>query len=105
MDGAGKIKRFFFVTLPMTTPYIFYTLIMGMIGSLQRFNGPYVLTGDASGGAGNALQTVEMSIYYTMFQRQRYGVASAMAWILCVIIGVLTLFTFKSNKWVQYGDD
>lgn len=105
LDGAGKIKRFFFVTLPMTTPYIFYNLIMGMIGSLQLFNGPYVLTGDASGGAGNALQTVEMSIYYTMFQRQRYGVASAMAWILCVIIGFLTLFTFKSNKWVQYGDD
>ena len=105
LDGAGKFRQFLNITLPLTTPYIFYNLIMGMISALQLFNGPYILTGDASGGAGNALQTIEMSIYYTMFQRQRYGVASAMAWVLCAVIAAFTLVTFKFNKWVQYGDD
>lgn len=105
LDGASKIRQFFYITLPMTTPYIFYNLMMGMISAMQLFTGPYVLTGDASGGAGNALQTIDMSIYYTMFQRQRYGVASAMAWVLCLIIALLSWIAFKTNKWVHYGDE
>lgn len=105
LDGAGKFKQFLNITLPMTTPYIFYNLMMGMISAMQLFTGPYILTGDASGGAGNALQTIDMSIYYTMFQRQRYGVASAMAWVLCFIIAAFSAVAFKFNKWVQYGDD
>lgn len=105
LDGANKFKQFILITLPLTTPYIFYNLIMGLIGSLQQFNGPYILTGDARGGADNALQTVVMCIYDTMFQKDSSGLACAMAWILCMIIGLLTILVFKSSKWVHYGDE
>ena len=105
LDGANKFTQFVKITLPLTTPYIFYNLIMGMIGALQLFDGPYVLTGDSRGGADNALQTVVMCIYETMFQRDSSGLACAMAWVLCLIVGVLTLIIFRTNRWVHYADE
>lgn len=104
LDGAGAFRSFFNITLPMTTPYIFYNLVTGMIGAMQLFSEPYVLTG-GTGGSGDALRTLCMLIYDTAFPGHSLGAASAMAWILCAIVGVLTLFTFKSNKWVQYADE
>ncbi len=104
LDGAGVFRKFFNVTLPMTTPYIFYNLTMGMITSLQLFNEPYILTG-GTGGTGQALYTLNMFIYDTAFSGLNMGVASAMAWVLCAIVGGLTMITFKSNKWVYYADE
>jgi len=104
IDGAGKIQRFFKITLPLTTPYIFYNLIIGLIGALQLFNQPFVLT-KGGGGDGYALLTVEMLIYNSAFSG-KMGVATAMAWILCLIIAALTGISFLfSNKWVNYADD
>lgn len=104
IDGAGAFTKFINVTLPLTTPYIFYNLVMGIIGSLQLFNSPYILTG-GTGGAEKALMTIEMLIYDTAFQGGEKGAASAMSWVLCAIIAFFTLLTFKSNKWVYYADD
>lgn len=104
IDGAGKLKSFFKITLPLTTPYIFYNLIIGLIGSLQLFNQPFVLT-KGDGGDGYALLTVEMLIYNSAFSG-KMGAATAMAWILCIIIAVLTGLSFLfSGKWVHYSDD
>lgn len=105
IDGASKVVQFFKITIPLTTSYIFYNLIIGMIGALQLFNQPYVLT-KGSGGDGGALFTVEMAIFNTAFRSLKMGAASAMAWILCLIIAVLVGITFKfSNKWVKYADE
>lgn len=104
LDGAGPIRKFFSVTLPMTTPYIFYNLTMGIIGALQLFNEAYVLTG-GTGGSGEALKTLNMLIYGTAFSGLRFGVASAMSWVLCAIVAALTALTFKTNKWVYYEDE
>lgn len=105
IDGANKITKFFKITIPLTTSYIFYNLIIGMIGALQLFNQPYVLTKGA-GGDGGALYTVEMLIFNTAFSSLKMGAASAMAWVLCLIIAVLVGITFKfSNKWVHYADE
>lgn len=105
IDGANKVAQFFKITIPLTTSYIFYNLIIGMIGALQLFNQPYVLTKGA-GGDGGALYTVEMLIFNTAFSSLKMGEASAMAWILCLIIAVLVGITFKfSNKWVHYADE
>ena len=66
IDGANKVTKFFKITIPLTTSYIFYNLIIGMIGALQLFNQPYVLT-KGGGGDGGALLTVEMTIFNTAF--------------------------------------
>ena len=105
IDGANKVTKFFKITIPLTTSYIFYNLIIGMIGALQLFNQPYVLTKGGGGEAG-ALLTVEMVIFNTAFSSLKMGEASAMAWVLCLIIAVLVSIAFKfSNKWVNYADE
>ena len=105
IDGANKVTKFFKITIPLTTSYIFYNLIIGMIGALQLFNQPYVLT-KGGGGDGGALLTVEMVIFNTAFSSLKMGEASAMAWVLCLIIVVLVSIAFKfSNKWVNYADE
>ena len=105
IDGANKVTKFFKITIPLTTSYIFYNLIIGMIGALQLFNQPYVLT-KGGGGDGGALLTVEMTIFNTAFSSLKMGEASAMAWVLCLIIVVLVSIAFKfSNKWVNYADE
>ena len=104
LDGAGVFAKFINITLPLTTPYIFYNLVMGIISALQLFNSPYILTG-GDGGAEKALLTVQMLIYNAAFPGGDKGEASAMAWVLCAIIAILTLLVFRTNKWVHYEDE
>ncbi len=104
IDGARTHHTFFYVTLPLSTPYIFYNLVMGLIGSLQVFGNAYVLTG-GTGGDGNALLFYVMNIYNVAFSSLNFGLASALSWILFLIIGVLTLIVFRTSKWVYYGDE
>ena len=105
LDGANAFQKFYKITVPMSTPYIFYNLTMGIIGALQLFNQPYILTG-GTGGDGDALKTLNMYIYETAFSGLKMGVASAMAWVLCALVALLTGLTFLSNKkWVYYADE
>ena len=104
LDGANRLQCLTNITLPMSTPYIFYNLVMGIIGSLQVFANAYVLTG-GTGGDGDALLFYVMNIYETAFTQLNFGLASALSWVLFVIIALLTLVVFKTSKWVYYGEE
>ncbi len=104
LDGANKLQSLAHITIPMSTPYIFYNLVMGIIGSLQIFANAYVLTG-GTGGDGDALLFYVMNIYDTAFTQLNFGLASALSWVLFVIIALLTLVVFKTSKWVYYGEE
>ncbi|MDD7972231.1 carbohydrate ABC transporter permease [Roseinatronobacter alkalisoli] len=103
IDGAGKWHSFFFITLPLITPVIFFNLIMQMVQAFQEFNGPYVITG---GGPLRSTYLLPLYIYDEAFKNFNMGYASAIAWVLFVIIMVLTVAAFwSSKKWVYYAGD
>ena len=105
LDGAGRLRKFWNVTLPMITPTIYFNLIMGIIGALQVFMQAYVLTG-GNGGTDNALMFEVLYIYQKAFVEYDMGYASALAWILFVIILALTLVVVKTSKtWLYYEGD
>jgi|Deesub1362B_J571_1020462.scaffolds.fasta_scaffold00059_15 multiple sugar transport system permease protein len=89
LDGAGPIRRFFFITIPMLRPMIVYVVVMGLIGALQMFDLAWVMAG-ASGGPGGAGYTVALDIYNEAFTRIRPGVAAAKSWFLFAIIFTTT---------------
>ncbi len=99
IEGGGPVWTLLHVTVPMTTPTIFYNLIMGIINSLQVFTPVYVIT---SGGPNGSTSTLAYMIYTFGMSYRKMGLASAMAWFLFVIIMALTLFVYKTNKWVYY---
>jgi len=100
IDGAGKVHRFLSITIPMLSPTIFYTVIMGLILSFQYFTQAYILT---SGGPLKATYFYNLMIYNVAFKWLKMGYASAMAWFLLLIILVLTLTVFRgSSAWVYY---
>ncbi len=94
MDGANAFQRIWHITLPGMRYTIFITFILGLTGSLLAFDDVYMVT---QGGPGYASYTVVLGIYRKAFQEQNWGMAMAMAWILCVITFVITAFVF----WVQ----
>ena len=104
MDGAGEIKRFFKITLPLISPTIFYLLVMGMIGSLQEFTRFQVMTPD--GGPEYQGLTVVFYLYKQLFNASGgsdLGLASAMGWVIAVLITVVTILNFRmQRKWVNY---
>ena len=100
IDGAGHIKCFFNITVPMMTPIIFYNIVMAVINSLQTFTQAYIMT---DGGPANASMFLSLLIYKNGFKYQRMGYAAAISWMLFVIVGILTLVLFAtSRKWVYY---
>jgi multiple sugar transport system permease protein len=100
IDGANAWQRTRFVTLPMLTPSIFLTLIMGIIGSFQIFTAALVAT---EGGPGYATMFVLLHVYFNAFRYFRIGYASAMAWGLFLVIMVATLIQFwLARRWVYY---
>jgi len=100
IDGAGWWSQFRHVTIPMLSPYIFFNLIMGVIGTLQIFTQAFVMT---DGGPVDATLFYVYYLFNNAFQYLRMGYASAMAWILFVIILALTLVQLKlAPRWVHY---
>ncbi len=93
IDGAGPVARFFNVTIPMVSPVIFFNLIMGIIGSFQVFTSAFTLT---AGGPAYATYLYVLYLYNVAFKDFRMGYACALAWILFVIIAVLTLIAFRT---------
>jgi len=109
IDGAGRLRRFWNVTLPMLTPYIFFSLIVGVIGVFQIFAQALVLTQSGAAGAsasGGPADSLLFYVYYLFNNAFRYfkmGYASAQAWILFLIVLVLTAVQWRlSKKWVHY---
>jgi len=101
LDGASQWKKFWNVTIPMLTPTIFFNLIMSIIGAFQIFTVVFVL--NEFGGARNSLLFYVLYLYRRAFVEFNMGYASALAWILFVIILSLTLLVIKSSAlWVYY---
>ena len=99
IDGAGKVRQFWNVTLPMLSPLIFYNLVMGLIGSFQVFTQAMVMTG---GGPNDATLFYVLNLYRQAFEFHNMGYASAMAWILFIIILILTILIFRGAKGLVY---
>jgi multiple sugar transport system permease protein len=100
IDGAGIWGRIWNVTIPMLSPVIFFNLIMAIIGTLQVFAIPYIMT---QGGPARATYFFTMYLYESAFRFLRMGYASAMAWIQLLLILTLTAMAFWSSKrWVHY---
>lgn len=102
IDGGNAWHRLFKITVPMMTPTIFFNLVMGIIGGLQTFNQAYIMTG---GGPNNASLFYAFYLYRQAFSFSKMGSASAIAWVLFVLVLALTLIAFKSSdKWVYYEE-
>lgn len=100
IDGAGRWGRFRHVTLPMLSPVIFFNLVMGVIGSWQFFETPYILTG---GGPDHATESYSMYLFDNAMRYTKMGYASAMAWVqFVIIVGMTGLVVWSGKKWVHY---
>ncbi|CUA98226.1 carbohydrate ABC transporter permease [Pannonibacter indicus] len=103
IDGSGTWSTFRHITLPLITPVIFFNLVMQMVQAFQEFNGPYIIT---QGGPLKATYFLPLYIYELAFKKFDMGYASAVAWVLFIIIMALTLMAFwSSKKWVYYAGD
>ncbi|BDZ65241.1 carbohydrate ABC transporter permease [Agromyces mangrovi Wang et al. 2018] len=104
VDGAGKWQQFWRITMPMLTPIIFFNLILQIIGAFQSFTQAYIVSGGTGG-------PIDSTLFYTLYLYDRgfanldMGYASAMAWLLLVIIAAFTALNFWASKyWVFYDD-
>jgi multiple sugar transport system permease protein len=104
LDGAGRWQQFRNVTLPLLTPILFFNLILQIINSFQTFTQAFVVSGGTGGPADSTL-FYSLYLYEQGFGRLNMGYASAMAWLLVVIIGAFTAINFYfSKRWVFYSD-
>ena len=100
IDGASTIDKVWHVTLPCISPVIFFNLIMAIIGTLQIFAQPFILTG---GGPARSTYFYTMSLYDNAFSYLKMGYASAMAWVqLLIVLALTALAAWSSKHWVHY---
>lgn len=115
MDGANSTRQFLKITLPCISPTIFFQLIMSIIAYFQYFTQAYLLIGGSTGGSGgnavsggaeNSMLFYSLYLFHNAFGYFKMGKASAMAWILFVIVVIVTAVIFRTqNRWVSYGDE
>jgi len=102
VDGAGPWQRFRHVTVPLISPIILFNLVLGVIQAFQTFT-PAQLVGDGRGGPADSTLFYAVNLYQQAFQYQRMGYASAIAWIMLVVLSILAALLFAtSRKWVVY---
>ena len=103
IDGATAFRKFWHVTIPLCTPVILFNLIMGFIFAFQEFTVPWMLT---AGGPMKSTELYAINLYRNGFIQLSMGKASAMAWILFVIIMVFSALMFRTSaRWVYYGGE
>jgi multiple sugar transport system permease protein len=104
VDGAGRIRRFTSITLPLLTPIIFFNLVLQIIFAFQTFTQAYVVSGGTGGPAGSTM-FYTLFLYRVGFLQYDMGYASAMAWFLLIVIAAFTAGNFWLSKfWVFYED-
>lgn len=104
IDGAGVIKQFFYITLPVLTPMVFFNIVMAFINAFQAFTPAYIVSG-GTGAPLNSTLFYTLYLYIKAFGEFEMGYASAMAWVLLVIIAIVTGLLFLSAKlWVFYDE-
>ena len=105
IDGARPVQQFFYVTIPLLTPIIFFNFVMQTIGAFQAFTPSYIIS-DGSGGPADSTLFYTLYLYEKAFTDFQMGYASAIAWVLVGIIAIATTISFVSAKyWVHYGDE
>ncbi|MHB0878747.1 MAG: carbohydrate ABC transporter permease, partial [Anaerolineae bacterium] len=101
VDGATSLRKLFSITMPMVTPAFLFSLLTGLIGAFQVFTTAWIMT------QGGPLKSTEFYVFYLYqngFRFFRMGYASSMAWILFVIVLIVSIITFRSSaRWVYYG--
>jgi multiple sugar transport system permease protein len=103
LDGANAFHKFWHITIPMCTPVILFNLIMGFIDGFQSFTLPWLITG---GGPSNSTELYGLYLYRNAFEYLRMGKASALAWMLFIVIVTFTFILFKTSaRWVYYGGE
>lgn len=103
IDGAGRMKQFFYITLPQITPIIFYNIVTGVVVSFQDFNGPFIIT---RGGPLGSTTLMSLMIYNNAFKTFNMGKASAQSWVLFVLLAIFTALAFITQKyWVYQPED
>lgn len=102
IDGANTWQRFWNITIPMMTPVIFYNLVLGLIGAFNYFTEVYVAT-SGNGGPVRSTLFYNLYLYQNAFRFFEMGYASAMAWVLFILVLIVTLLVFRSSPyWVYY---
>ncbi len=105
MDGAGPMRQFFRITLPLLAPVMFFNLILQMIDAFKAFTPAFII----SGGTGAPIDSTlfySLYLYIEAFANFRMGYAAALAWILLVIIAIFTAIAFLTSRyWVYYEDE
>lgn len=102
VDGANKFQIFFKITLPLLSPIIFFNLVMQTISAFMTFTPAYIIT-KGEGGPLDGTLLYSLYIFQKAFNFFQMGYASAMAWVMLLLIGILTLILFKTSKyWVHY---
>ena len=103
VDGANQGRQFFSITLPLLSPVILFTLVIQIISAFQAFTQAYII-GGGRGGVLNSTLFYTLHMYIQGWTYHEMGYASAMAWVLLLIIGAFTFVVFRSSSWwVSYG--
>jgi multiple sugar transport system permease protein len=103
IDGAGPLRRFWDVTIPMLTPTLFFVLITSLIGAFQVFDTAFVLGGGSRGGTSESLLFYLLNLWNEGFRNGRLGYASALGWVLIVVAAIAILILFRTaDRWVYY---
>ncbi|MBC7916264.1 MAG: sugar ABC transporter permease [Rhodoferax sp.] len=97
MDGAGRFKKFWYITLPSLKPMIFFGVTLSVIGGLQLFEEPFILT-NGKGGTDQAGQTAAVYLYRMAFDFNDFGGASAMSWLLFIVVAAMTWLTNRAFR-------
>lgn len=104
MDGASKTRQFLKITLPLLSPVIFFNFVMQTIDAFKAFTPSFIISG-GSGGPINSTLFYTLYLYQEAFGYFRMGYASALAWVLLVIIAIFTALSFLSTRfWVHYDE-
>ena len=105
LDGAGRVRRFFAIVLPLLTPIVFFNLVLQVIGAFQAFTPAFIISG-GTGGPSDSTLFYTLYLYQRAFGSFEMGYAAAMAWVLLLIIAAFTAANFlMSRRWVFYSDE
>ena len=104
MDGAGPVRRFISITLPLLSPIIFFNLVLQVIGAFQTFTQAFVVS-NGTGGPSDATLFFTLYLYQKGFPGFQMGYASAMAWLLLLIVAAVTALNFWLSKWWVFYEE
>ena len=104
VEGANAFQRFLHITLPLSTPIIFYNVVCSVIGTLQ-YNGTLTFASRGGRGVDDSLFFYGVKVYIEAFKKGDIGYGAALSWMLFFVVAILTFVMFFSSKWVYYQED